>query len=47
MKQYGIPTAGYEVFDDSASAIAYIEQIIHLRLSLKQRACIRKRCYHR
>ena len=26
MKQYGIPTAGYEVFDDSASAIAYIEQ---------------------
>ena len=26
MKQYGIPTAGYEVFDDSPSAIAYIEQ---------------------
>ena len=26
MKQYGIPTAGYEVFDDSVSAIAYIEQ---------------------
>ena len=26
MKQYGIPTAGYEVFNDSASAIAYIEQ---------------------
>lgn len=26
MKKYQIPTAGYEVFDDSASAIAYIKE---------------------
>ena len=25
MKQYGIPTAGYEVFTDAASALAYLE----------------------
>ena len=27
MKKYGIPTARYEVFDDAAAAIAYIEEI--------------------
>lgn len=26
MKKYGIPTAGYEVFDNSAAAIAYIKE---------------------
>ncbi len=26
MKRYGIPTAGYEVFEDSGAAIAYIEK---------------------
>ncbi len=26
MKKYGIPTAGYEVFSDSASAMAYVER---------------------
>ena len=36
MKQYGIPTAGYEVFDDSASAIAYIEQNNKFQIVVKE-----------
>lgn len=37
MKKYGIPTAKYEVFDNSADAIAYIKEKIPSRRSSRQR----------
>ena len=34
MKKYEIPTAGYEVFDNSADAISYIETVSYTHLTL-------------
>lgn len=36
MKKYGIPTAKYEIFSNSAAAIEYLKMKINILLLLKQ-----------
>ena len=47
MKKYNIPTANYEVFTDSTSAIDYIKAQKHVSDSYKsRRTCTWQGCYH-